>query len=82
MIGACGHRLSRRLSRRRIDRCRLPQPDGADCAIGAQQQGEVAGQAPCGLVFGVLLIRPVLLELHQQPLRCRIAQGRCHLSKC
>ena len=37
------------------DRRRLPQSDGADCAIGAQQQGELAGRAPCGLVLGVLL---------------------------
>jgi hypothetical protein len=34
---------------------RLPQSDGADCAIGAQQQGELEGRAPCGLVLGVLL---------------------------
>jgi len=61
---------------RRLDRRRLPQPDGADCAIGAQQHGEVSGRAE---LVSAAVVAEVTLELHQYQARRQQRRNLCRL---
>lgn len=61
---------------RRLDRRRLPQPDGADCAIGAQQHGEVSGRAE---LVSAAVVAAVTLELHQYQARRQQRRNLCRL---